>query len=59
MPCGADRELRSTALCPDRLIEIPLFVPPNADDPVEALAEAMILGDEHWIRMLGVEESTD
>ncbi|MBF6338732.1 hypothetical protein IU450_22955 [Nocardia abscessus] len=39
--------------------ESPLFVPPDADDPVEALAEAIILGDEHWIRMLGVEESTD
>ena len=35
--------------------EAPLFAPADADDTAEALTEAMILSDDNWVRVLGIE----
>ncbi|MBH0780664.1 hypothetical protein [Nocardia bovistercoris] len=35
------------------------FTPADADDPIEALTEAIIVGDDHWFRMLAITEATD
>ncbi|MBH0780650.1 hypothetical protein [Nocardia bovistercoris] len=39
--------------------EFPLFPPTDADDTIEALTEAIIVGDDHWFRMLAITEATD
>ncbi|WP_405182394.1 hypothetical protein OG225_15910 [Nocardia sp. NBC_01377] len=39
--------------------EFPLFAPLDADDMAEALAEAIIADDDNWIRVFGIEDSSD